>query len=88
MLVYRVCRKDEIDKIFRDYNYTEIGSFCKNEDKNNHKYESNKSKFSDICTIYFRKCGAYSEVRRKDTPNRDRYSVGIDKELLYQCFGA
>lgn len=42
MLVYRLCKKEEINKIFSGFNFSEIGNICEVSNKNNHKYIPNK----------------------------------------------
>lgn len=43
MLVYRICKKDEIDMIFNDRNFKNVGKVCKiNDNINTHVYKNNK----------------------------------------------
>ena len=41
MLVYRVCSKEEIDKLFQNRDIKDIGNYCTKTDVNNHEYEEN-----------------------------------------------
>ena len=57
MLVYRVCDKSEINNIFNDRNYTNVGKICNiNENLNTYQYEDNKKYihfFKDFDSIFY-----------------------------------
>ena len=43
MIVYRICNKNEVDMIFKDKSFCNIGNFFEiNKNKNTHLYRSNK----------------------------------------------
>ncbi|MBE5757341.1 MAG: hypothetical protein E7345_00205 [Clostridiales bacterium] len=38
MIVYRLCREDEIQKILRNLSFEGVGYYCRNNEKNSHTY--------------------------------------------------
>lgn len=42
MLVYRICKKEEIEKLFKNHNIVDIGNCFSLTEVNNHQYEPNQ----------------------------------------------
>lgn len=57
MIVYRVCKKEEIDTILNDHNFQNVGKFCQiNDNLNTHSYADNKRYihfFKDKASIFY-----------------------------------
>lgn len=73
MIVYRICKKEEIDKIFHDRSFQNVGKVCeRNERTNTHLYVKNKKYmhfFKDKESIFYLETTKDMFICTYDIPN-------------------
>lgn len=91
MIVYRLCRKDEIESILKNKNFNSVGKFFKADTKkNNHKYLVGKKYlhfFKNKDSLLYLNLSPNRYICTYDIPSKQlQNNAGIGKYLDYRYF--
>lgn len=82
MIVFRLCREDEVQQILDKQSFEKVGSLCKSSDKNSHAYNENVkymhffAKKSDLLYLNTLKGRFICEYNIPDTVLANHYGLG------------